>query len=129
MAQHLVLQKFEGVASTGETFRFDPGEIIDDTRVPVTELNTSGLATIPYVAASMATMVTRFNESFGADDPDQGMAEQLVYAGLVGGGILSGAGNPNGSVTGLRGQRYFDTALGDFYTCTSSPSGTVWILA
>jgi len=47
---------------------------------------------------------------------------------VVGGGMLSGAGNPNGVVTGTYGQTYHDTSTDVLYRCTSNPSGTVWLV-
>lgn len=43
-------------------------------------------------------------------------ASQITGGG--GGALLSGAGSPLGVVAGSKGQRYFDTAGGTFYTNT-----------
>lgn len=126
MTDQLILQKFEGIDTAGETYRFNPGEVIDDIRVPTVQLALSGLAFIPYVAASMAATVARFNEQFGAVDPDQGLAEMLLADGLGGGATLSGIVNPNGVVTAIRGDHYRDTAAAQWYICDSTPSGTAW---
>ena len=42
---------------------------------------------------------------------------------------LSGTGNPNGVVTGLFGQEFYDTNGGVWYRCISDPSGTQWVFA
>lgn len=39
---------------------------------------------------------------------------------------LSGAGNPDGVVTGLFGQTYKNTTSGIWYVCKSNPTGTAW---
>lgn len=44
------------------------------------------------------------------------------------GGMLEGAGNPNGVVTGTYGQNYRDTATDAIYICTSNPSGNIWLV-
>jgi len=129
MAQWLVLQKFTGigpVTSGSKTHRHIAGEVIDDTQVPVTALEASGLAVLPYVAATMDATIARFNEQFGSKDRDQGLAEMLLADGVGSGGSLTGIVNPNGVVTGLFGQKYHDTAAGIWYACDSNPSGTVW---
>jgi hypothetical protein len=40
--------------------------------------------------------------------------------------VSKGAGNPNGTVTGIFGELYQDTTSGLWYTCASDPGGTVW---
>ena len=42
-------------------------------------------------------------------------------------GTGSGAGNPNGLITGKFGQSYYDTTTGIFYKCTADDS-TVWVV-
>jgi len=43
------------------------------------------------------------------------------------GPTLTGSGSPDGSVTGFLGQRYFDTSGSQWYTCSSNPTGTIWV--
>jgi hypothetical protein len=70
MAEHLVLEGWRGVGpatgiGAGQTFEFEPGDVIDDTLVPVTALKADGLATIPNIAA-LSTATTAFKEAHGA---------------------------------------------------------------
>lgn len=61
-------------------------------------------------------------------DPS-GKAWLAIGVGLVGDAAsISGAGSPDGSVTGTFGQEYLDTDSGLWYKCISSPSGTSWVL-
>jgi len=126
MADHLVLNRYEGVYS-GQTWRMKAGDVVSDTEVPVTALNAYGLQTVPYVAATMATPVLEFKERYGSDEWPEGMAEAFLSAGLSGGApVLTGIVAPGGVVTGLLGQWYRDTVLGTWWQCTSNPSGTAW---
>lgn len=70
MANWLTLEKFEGIWTDGQTYKFEPGEVIDDTLLPagiIASLKTYGLAVIAYTA-TMATAITAFNEQHGDDD-------------------------------------------------------------
>jgi len=128
MADHLVLNRFEGVYN-GQTWRIKAGDVVSDTEVPVTALSAYGLQTVAYVSATMATMVAEFNERYGSDEWPEGMAEAFLSAGLSGAPVpISGAGSPVGTVTGIHGQRYRDTTSGIWYTCSSTPSGTTWVV-
>jgi hypothetical protein len=48
----------------------------------------------------------------------------LTYT--IEGTVLTGAGNPNGVVTGTLGQTYYDSTHGLFYKC--SVAGTTWVV-
>jgi hypothetical protein len=102
----------------------------------------AGLATedvsIRYVGIPLANSclpIPAFNEiDFdNSIDPSatQGTAEKLTtffkwVDANIGGGLLSGVGNPNGLVPGLAGQSYYDTAAGIVYINTDG--AMTWVL-
>lgn len=50
-----------------------------------------------------------------------------VVIGTSASSMLSGAGDPNGTVTGAYGQLYYRTSNATIYVCVSSPSGMQWV--
>jgi len=92
MALWLCLQKFEGLIGGGPNpTRFIPGQIVDDTQDDVTAAIAAGAALVSYNAA-YATALARFQEQFGAKDPDQTIMAALASAGVDPGGVAAPAG-------------------------------------
>lgn len=126
MNNYLVLADFEGTFGS-RRFVFKAGDVRTLSAAEYTALQTAGLLAVLYVAATHATLRTRFNEQYGDKKPERGMAEMFLAAGLLP-PPLAGAGSPVGTVTGLHGQTYRDTTSGSWYICSSSPSGTTWVV-
>ena len=136
MALQLVLESFDSQDAGGQNWRFRPGDLIEDgvaviaggPIVPVAALRLAGLAYIPWVAGTMTVMRNAYLADHSVDDDPPSMVAWLVeYAiALTALTPLTGIVNPNGGVTGIFGQQYYDTVGLVWYICNSTPTGTVW---
>lgn len=136
MALQMVLESFSSLDANGQEWRFRPGDLLEDgvavvaggPVVPVAALRAQGLAYIPYVAGTMAAMRTAYLADHGQDDAPPSMIPWLVQYAIALSALtpLTGVVNPNGVVTGIFGQTYYDTASDLWYVCHSNPTGTVW---
>jgi len=92
MAQHLVLKDFEGIYDD-QNWRLRAGEIVDDATPPITPvaaLRGFGLATVPYVAGTMAAMVTAYLEAHDGDADRPSMMPWLMsYSIAANTGVLA----------------------------------------
>jgi hypothetical protein len=79
----------------------------------------------------MAAMRTAYLADHGLDDAPPSMIPWCVQYAIALSALtpLTGVVDPNGVVTGLFGQTYYNTATLRYYTCTSNPTGTAWVIS